>query len=948
MAYENLKAAIKQAIKQNSNQEITGNLLQSTLLNIINTLGADYKFLGFAIPSTVPPTSEEGRLFYFASDSGDYVNFPTSNGNASIDKRDGLHILTKEANSNYWKEETLIEIVQETGDAKDKVMSQNAVKTELDKKADTEQVNNSLYDLEKKIGERVVVEGDVTNLPDEEDLTSVKKSEHDVLKFADKKYAPENFSGKGYKRLRKNIQEINLAVTRITVNSAPIKDGTISITVNNIDTYTSLVKDTHNTPVLVAQAIRDTLMPAHKDYDVEVAENIITLTRKHSGEVAVSAFDVADTETTLAIEDLDKSVNRNILTDAMISDPNTIYEIRYDYDLDGKKIILNKGISLYLVGGDIKNGEIVCDNTCIYGNGRLSCNLSGTFFYEGKADGIDLIETNKGISFKDNITYNLKNNKRNKVFLRAPISYKSLMYPKEIIDKYSITGDDRFMINTDYFLLDNIDLGGKDSSHWIKFGEGCSLTNLGGSIYNGYVSFTDLKIIGKYPFSDLTDNSSVENEISINEYSNIDLSELINTKLQHIYKLTIRLGVGKYELSAPITIPKNKKLVIIGSGKEKYAFTNKRDYNNFQPVGSFLVFNNTDKKYKNISVFSGEGALAIKNTSLYLLEEDVSYTLNDNPKPSDFNTIVLGDSNISGINMSHLNINNCSLFCFTKAGIIVKEAFQVIENTNILYCRIGIKAEINLTGDEQFLNLYIRFCEIGMYLNGGHINITKLWIDEITKYAILLYESDNASSIRIVDLHINHCNYSGIKATSLERAMIVGTINRCGCYYAGLDIKDVPEKDLDKCCGIYVNSCTNSTFILNSSYMKIDDPGVQSNYGQVSSPVIDIIADKFSNNNAFLNSDFKEKIYNTDSQKTYALCKIKTQYNNNFIINNGVECNMSSDKYIIETPKTGNTNNRPNLGDNNAGFDYYDTNLKKKILWNGTAWVNLDGTSLDV
>lgn len=640
-------------------------------------------------------------------------------------------------------------------------------------------------------------------------------------------------------------------------------------------------------------------------------------------------------------------VIKNILTDAMISNPNTIYEIRYDYNLDGRKIILNKGISLYLIGGDIKNGEIVCDNTYIYGNSRLSCNLSGTFFYEGKADGVDLIETNKGISFKDNITYNLKNNERNKVFLRVPISYKSLMYPKEIIDKYSLTGDDRFMINTDYFLLDNIDLGGKDSSHWIKFGKGCSLTNLGGSIYNGYVSFIDLKIIGKYPFSDLTDNSSVENEISIDVDSNIDLSELINTKLQYIYKLTIRLGVGKYELHAPITIPKNKKLIIIGSGKDRYAFTNKRDYNNYQPSGSFLVFNNTAKKYENISVFSGEGALVIKNTSLYLLEEDVYYTSNDNPKPSDFNTLVLGDSNINGINTNYLTINNCSLFCFTNVGIIIKEAFQVIENTDILYCRTGIKAEINLTGDEQFLNLYIRFCEIGMDLNGGHINITKLWIDEITKYAILLNESNNASSIRIVDLHINHCNYSGIKATSFERAMIVGTINRCGCYYAGFDIKDVPEKDLDKCCSIYVNSCTNSTFILNNSYKKIDDPGVQSNYGQVSSPVIDIIADNFSNNNVFLNSDFKEKIYKTDSQKTYALCKIKTQYNNNFIINNGVECNISSDKYIIETPKIGNTDNRPNLDNNNSvGFDYYDINLKKKILWNGTAWVNIDGTEL--
>lgn len=125
MAYENLKAAIKQAIKQNDNQEITGNLLQSTLLNIVNTLEADYKFLGFAMPSTVPPTSEEGSLLYFASAAGEYVNFPTSGENTYIVTGEGLYMFTKKANSDYWKEEILIEITQEFGNSEDKAISQN-------------------------------------------------------------------------------------------------------------------------------------------------------------------------------------------------------------------------------------------------------------------------------------------------------------------------------------------------------------------------------------------------------------------------------------------------------------------------------------------------------------------------------------------------------------------------------------------------------------------------------------------------------------------------------------------------------------------------------------------------------------------------------------------------------------------------------------------------------
>ena len=37
---------------------------------------------------------------------------------------------------------------------------------------------------------------------------------------------------------------------------------------------------------------------------------------------------------------------------------------------------------------------------------------------------------------------------------------------------------------------------------------------------------------------------------------------------------------------------------------------------------------------------------------------------------------------------------------------------------------------------------------------------------------------------------------------------------------------------------------------------------------------------------------------------------------------------------------------RPQLGPEDAGFEYYDETLKKKLLWNGTNWVNLDGTGL--
>lgn len=95
MAYENLRNAIKQAIKNNNNQEITGELLQSTLLNIINdTVEAGYLYRGIAIPSTNPGTPSQ-NIFYIAYENGNYVNFGL--GYINLDGKIGIIIYRNNA-----------------------------------------------------------------------------------------------------------------------------------------------------------------------------------------------------------------------------------------------------------------------------------------------------------------------------------------------------------------------------------------------------------------------------------------------------------------------------------------------------------------------------------------------------------------------------------------------------------------------------------------------------------------------------------------------------------------------------------------------------------------------------------------------------------------------------------------------------------------------------------
>lgn len=239
------------------------------------------------------------------------------------------------------------------------------VRSSIDKKADSEQVNNSLYDLEKKIGERFVVEGDVTNLPDEEDLTSVKESKRDVLKLADRSYAPEMFSGKGYKILRRNIKPVSIAVTKIRLESAPSSDGTLSFTINGKETQVAVSASTDNTTALVAKKVAAALQDSMTEYDVSIDTLLITLTRKSGGSVTSSVFSVGTTGVVCTVTDSTKREFRNILTAAMLSEANIIYEIRYDFDLNGETIEMKEGCTLKFEGGSLNNGKIIFNETFI-------------------------------------------------------------------------------------------------------------------------------------------------------------------------------------------------------------------------------------------------------------------------------------------------------------------------------------------------------------------------------------------------------------------------------------------------------------------------------------------------------------------------------------------------------------------------------------------------------
>lgn len=331
--------------------------------------------------------------------------------------------------------------------------------------------SDNIYD--KKLGkmqEKINQEVSSLSPVDEEDLTrSFDDNGRSVTKFADRSYSPQNFSGKGYNILRKNIKPVSLAVTEIVVSSVPTSDGYMSFIINGVESHVDVVTSSDTTTDKVADKIVAKLTKTMTEYEVSKDVSTITLTRKFGGEVSTaSSFSAVNTGVSCSVEDSSKIELRNLLTSVMMNLPNTIYEIRYDFDLDGETIEMKAGVTLKFEGGNISNGILVGNNTII--NKRdVSCVLSGSFL-----DNVSLKEINnvfrKTSKCKFEIKQNFINYSEEEIYniehfgLNKGVFDLTLMYDS----------DKNFQINSDNISLSQLasimkNLTKKADIHEIKF-----------------------------------------------------------------------------------------------------------------------------------------------------------------------------------------------------------------------------------------------------------------------------------------------------------------------------------------------------------------------------------------------------------------------------------------------------------------------------------------------
>lgn len=855
--YKQLKEAIKAVIKTNGNQEITGQVMQDTLLAITSSFGQGALFAGIATPETNPLTPDQ-NVFYLASQSGVYPNF----NNLSV--ADGEIVVFSLSNGQWAKQ-----ILSLGGD------------------------------------------GSVTivNEPDEEDLTTVPQTaEKNVIRFKNRIYDEANASGKGYKILRKYWKEVN-------------------------------------------------------------------------------------------------GVRKNILTQDMINDANTIYEIRYDFDLNGAEIRIKDGCVLNFVGGSLSNGTIILQNTEIHHNSgffNYDVILKGTYqgTFHSSFWNIKGIEEDAGIKLKQifnnikisNITFELDDD--------IVINSGNIILPSYIKfngNNHIISFETNSTYDSEYFLFEinrestfcncNIDIKQDYKGTALYLDSRISALE-GIRIYNIKIKSVYVK---DYMFNYTGIRFHIDNSIQSQNY-------ITNVVLYNISIIWSKIGI----VMSAETIEETKE----------YCWNNDvtfRDiYISARENGYMQEFHGLSGYIECINILNYEWQ-AIKRTAyaLYMFKDD-----NNSRNKLNVDGLIFNDAEYVGVCVnSKLTINKLS------SGISFNNVVQT-DSLGEYIVYMGIKSyNSNISSDSTSLSLfsdkYDSYEAVDRYVKEfknsvlsesfwgkskergyfeayprSNIFFTKRYIlpniaEENTLYNLhslnsreeffsqKVYRSDQCVILNTYGRYRGKNDFMSTRGsynTQLCRKIIYPNVENSYILIQGTPlfiqgVDDIAYNALEKKVGCNISEL----YFSNATLVKLISESVTdlSFIIRVSNkaPVFIYFVLNYS-------IEVSQEGEDTNGIPIYPyICCSEFEYTSQVIACEVVDINKTPnganlDGIIIKDtgkdalfvksnlsnvqitiPKK-DTASRPLLVASDEGFRCYDITLKKEILWNGTAWTNMDGTAL--
>lgn len=567
---------------------------------------------------------------------------------------------------------------------------------------------------------------------------------------------------------------------------------------------------------------------------------------------------------------------KNVLTQDMINEPNTIYEIRYDFDLNGAEINIPEGCVLKFEGGSLSNGSIRFNNT------KLLTSSNASIFIDVEPKGI-IENKNKYSSW---FTYSTESH------------------------------DDWRLISTLLSSSGNVYLENK-SYHIYKYNHPTETIKI----------LSNTNIFGS--------NSSFQAGYMKDYNYLVVLFSVVKQENIRISNLTVNCELKG--LSLP---PKDH-------GSEKY------------PSSCLKVFSFGDYAknitLENITILNGANGIKFEAETKEYINKTYFYNI------SIINCNLLCDTCILGFNLNNIIISNSYLENReTNNGnhplyILPKYSDSTNINTiTITDCYIhnvsGFALHIYDSLDKEVKDIksicYVRNTRIESSTNNILTASASVRIDleKCSLYSTKL----NACYNSFGDIWFNNCDLTNVSFNANIRAVncriksnnfILFDNGQTSPYSVYLDSCDI---DLSTYF-LYDSNDNLDLTVLNCQFKSTYEDGLLSQRQSQIKPISfynckfevanrfwyfpkEVVSELF-----FINSTLNSKNRNINLYDDKAKIKLFNCLVNDFIIN---------------TSAKGTTTQRPTLSSTDEGFEYYDSTLKKKVLWNGTSWVNMDGTSL--
>lgn len=617
---------------------------------------------------------------------------------------------------------------------------------------------------------------------------------------------------------------------------------------------------------------------------------------------------------------------KNVLTQAMLADENTIYIIRYDYDLNGASITIPNNSVLKFEGGSINNGGIVGDNT------RISAH-NVAIFKEIEISGTWIVPKIYSswiydVTAENNI-FNLSALCNDEIHNTIYIEDKNAPYiinPVETIantkwDGWILTGknitieiDGELQVKTNSFPnYSAITLTDAQNIHICGNGtiNGDRLTHIGEHERGHCIIIggcTDVLITGIEIKNAVGDGIYIYNEGLYDNKGNITIRNIVISKCR-------RNGI------ATITIPSN------------------------------LVIENIRSTYIGVEVDGIQGV------------SGAGYAIDIEPNNNVPNSI--------NIKVDNIYVDNC------VAGVGISNQTNVIAfNSNVsnIYCtnvtsvgcsinrvQRGIANFLNITTDDTPLRSFVCRNSTGKVIN---LNTPKSVGLEGSSAELYIYDSNISGSVNAGNdaykLHIfNSYITSDISARMclhMENTIVQGTV----VLYTNSKIKGCSMTQvLNELNNVEVSCTIQDSSFSRIIFKKLTNAVIENCI--ISGDITDVYRVYLE---SVTNCRFRNCLINTPSTSTERyILGLSTavgvfDFKNNIIISEGTKSlfsggwqpEMKTDNYYngVNLTNLDAITSRPTLGSVNAGTMAFDKNLspKRPIWWNGSAWVDATGATV--